>query len=142
MNVAQPPASTLVIPILYRDMLYYNTTSFPVPQPAEGGHPDFNRFSSGVDTGLVQSTLGTDSKPVWASNTGPGGQALTGAVDFCWWYHDTGCGDGGANPYAKLVYLDATNIPPRWPGVERRDQPADRYRLRGQVHDGSHRRPA
>src|SRR4029077_1039528 len=53
-----------------------------------------------------------DSKPVWASNTGTGTQqALTGADDFCWWYHDSGCGDGGANPYAKLVYLDATNNP-------------------------------
>ena len=111
MNVAQPPAASLVIPILYRDMLYYNTTAFPTPQPVGGGHPDFNRFSTGVDTGLVQATLGTDSKPVWASNTGPGGQALTSAVNFCWWYHDTGCGDGGANPYAKLVYLDAANNP-------------------------------
>ncbi len=109
-KVEQAPAATLVIPILYRDMLYYNTTSFPVPQPAGGGHPDFNHFN-GTATGLVQATLGADHKPVWASNGPAGTPLLTGAVDYCWWYHETGCGDGGANPYDKLVYLDATGEP-------------------------------
>ncbi len=110
-NAAQPPATTLVIPILYRDMLYWNTTSFPTPRPVGGGHPDFNHYNTGLDIGLVQATLGADREPVWQSNTGPGGQALTSAVDFCWWYHETGCGDGGANPYDRLVYLDANGNP-------------------------------
>jgi len=109
-NVSQPPAATLDIPILYRDMLYYNTTNFPVPQPPGGGHPDFNR-NTGTATGLVQPTLGADHEPVWLSNGPVGTPLLTGAVDFCWWYHETGCGDGGANPYDKLVYLDAMGNP-------------------------------
>jgi fibro-slime domain-containing protein len=99
----QTPPTTLTMPILYRDMLYAGTT---VPGP---GHPDFESFGSGVATGLVQSTLGADSKPVFGPN---GSAALTNAVDFCWWYHDTGCaGAGSTNPFDKLVYLDGSASP-------------------------------
>jgi fibro-slime domain-containing protein len=99
---SQPP--TLTIPILYRDMLYASTT---VPGP---GHPDFQAFISGFETGLVQSTLGSDSKPVWKSNGSP--IALTGAVNFCWWYHDTDCnGVGTTNPYDKVVHLTSGGAP-------------------------------
>jgi fibro-slime domain-containing protein len=111
-NVAQPPATALVIPILYRDMLYFDTTNFPTPQPPGGGHPDFNRFGgAGLVTGLVQPTLGADGEPVWASNGVGAAQTLTSATNFCWWYHEAGCGDGGTNPYDKLVYLDALGKP-------------------------------
>jgi fibro-slime domain-containing protein len=110
-NVAQPPAASLTIPILYRDMLYYNTSSFPTPQPSGGGHPDFNRWITGVVTGLVQSTLGSDSEPVWNSNGPNGNPALSSAVNYCWWYHESGCGGAGANPFDKLVYLDASSNP-------------------------------
>jgi fibro-slime domain-containing protein len=129
-NVAQPPAATLAIPILYRDMLYFDTTSFPTPAPVGGGHPDFNRANPGVVTGLVQTTLGTDGEPLWASNFGvpPATMnTLSSPSNFCWWYHDTGCtpSDGGAttagpggadaggatNPYAKRVFLDALGRP-------------------------------
>jgi len=105
-NVTQAPPASLVIPILYRDMLYKGTTS---PGP---GHPDFEAFITGVVTGLVQKQLGPDSEPVWASNGPAGKQALTGATDFCWWYHETGCnGAGSTNPFDKLVYLDAGGNP-------------------------------
>lgn len=105
----QAPPSSLVIPILYRDMLYYGTTT-----PGTG-HPDFERFSgSGPQTGLVNATLGSDSEPVWLSNkpTNNNSTQLTGAINFCWWYHQKGCdGANSVNPYAKLVYLDATSKP-------------------------------
>ncbi|MGH7437153.1 MAG: DUF4215 domain-containing protein, partial [Polyangiaceae bacterium] len=100
-NATQAPASKLVIPILYRDMLYSGTAS---PGP---GHPDFQWSIPGLVTGLVSSTLGADSEPVWASNGSP--QALHGATNFCWWYHDKGCTDGGTNPYAKPVYAVGSN---------------------------------
>jgi len=100
----QPLPTPLTIPILYRDMLYAGTT---VPGP---GHPDFQAFGSGVEQGLVQSTLGPDSKPVWASNGST--PALTGPTNFCWWYHEAGCaGPGTTNPYDQLVYLDALSSP-------------------------------
>ncbi len=102
-NVTQAPASSLSIPILYRDFLYYGTTA---PGP---GHPDFENLNPGLVTGTVQQMLGADGEPVWASDGNP--QAMNGATNFCWWFHESGCGDGGANPYDKLVYLDANNQP-------------------------------
>jgi fibro-slime domain-containing protein len=120
-NVTQPPATTLVIPILYRDMLYWNgpgqgqTTVFPVPQPVGGGHPDFNRFGNGTDgisTGIVSQTLGIDGKPLFATvgTPIPVISDPTG-VSFCWWYHEAGCVAGATNPYDKLVFLDGLGSP-------------------------------
>jgi fibro-slime domain-containing protein len=105
--VDQTPGATLTLPILYRDMLYAST---PAPLPAM---PDFENPCCGVVTGLVSSTLGADGEPVWQSNTGSGAtNFLSGAVNFCWWYHQGGCaGAGSTNPYDKLVYLDATGNP-------------------------------
>ncbi len=106
-SVNQPPAASIVIPILYRDMLYNGTT---VPGP---GHPDFQNYNPGLVPGLVMPQLGSDGEPVWASNTGTvNKQALTGPTYFCWWFHDRGCDDaGGPNPYAKDVFLDVNNNP-------------------------------
>ena len=99
----QAPPSSLVIPILYRDMLYAGTT---VPGP---GHPDFNAFNCGVVKGLVSATLGSDSEPVFGPN---GTNCMTSATDFCWWYHQTDCGGAGStNPFDQLVYLDLTSKP-------------------------------
>jgi fibro-slime domain-containing protein len=37
---------------------------------------------------------------------------MTSAVDFCWWYHETGCaGAGSTNPFDKLVYKDTSGNP-------------------------------
>jgi fibro-slime domain-containing protein len=96
----QAPPTTLAIPVLYRDMRYHNTTN---------GHPDFNNTSNGLQTGLVSSTLGADSEPVFASS---GNAQIVSAETFCWWYHGTGCdGPGTTNPYAKEVFLDAAGHP-------------------------------
>jgi fibro-slime domain-containing protein len=103
-TTTQAPAASLTIPILYRDMLYYQTTS-----PGTG-HPDFQHYNNGLVTGLVKSTLGTDSEPVFNSIGSP--QSLTNATDFCWWYHQTGCnGAASTNPFDKLVYLDTSGNP-------------------------------
>lgn len=103
-NVTEPPATALTIPILYRDFLYYQTT---VPGP---GHPDFQNLNPGLVLGTVQTKLGADGEPVWASNGDP--VAMTGPTDFCWWYHQTGCaGAGTTNIYDKLVYLDLLGNP-------------------------------
>jgi fibro-slime domain-containing protein len=113
-NISSPPAATLAIPILYRDMLYHGTTSMPVPAPPMGGHPDFNYDSYNVGPspalGLVFSPLAADGEPVLSSVGTP--QVLTDATAFCWWYHEKGCADAGSvNPYDKLVYLDASGKP-------------------------------
>jgi fibro-slime domain-containing protein len=103
-----PPPANLVIPILYRDMLKNGTT---VPGQ---GHPDFENLNPGqVVTGLVKAKLGTDGKPEWLSNNGSlaaSNPSLTGAANFCWWYHDS-CGSVPVSPFAKPVFLDAARKP-------------------------------
>jgi fibro-slime domain-containing protein len=94
-------------------MIHAHETLEPTPGPSGGGHPDFEAFTAS-GKGLVRVALGADDEPVWASNTpiGATSACLTGSVDFCWWYHERGCsGDGSANPYDKLVYLDAAGAP-------------------------------
>lgn len=56
-----------------------------------GGHPDFQAFENDQPTtGLVESTLGSDRKPVFRSVRGNGSKAqLTGAEHFLSWYRDT-----------------------------------------------------
>jgi fibro-slime domain-containing protein len=124
-NETQAPPASLTIPILYRDMLYWNTFA----NNAAPGNPDFNSnqlhtFASGTAaaTGLVESTLGADNEPVWLSDYGdqpsqasfyasPTGTP-TDAQVYCWWYHETGCtGAGSVNPYDQLVYVDAAGNP-------------------------------
>jgi fibro-slime domain-containing protein len=125
----QPLPSSLTIPILYRDMLYWDTFVNPTgagqgqigPLP---GHPDFNGTvlnipNTGVVTGLVSSTLGGDNEPVWASDNGTAGATTNGALVggansseyYCWWYHDSGCGGAGQNPYTQPVWLDSSGNP-------------------------------
>jgi fibro-slime domain-containing protein len=113
-NQAATPPASLTIPVLYRDMLYWNTFS----GSAIPGHPDFNgnqlnTAAGSVVTGLVESTLGTDNEPVWASdNSGSLVGGASSSTLFCWWYHQTGCsGTGSTNPYDQLVYVDASGKP-------------------------------
>ncbi len=106
-NANQTPASTLTIPILYRDMHYYNT--FLALSPG-AGHPDFQNYNHGVETNLVKSALGADGEPVFNKIGNP--QSLTNATDFCWWYHETGCnGAGSTNPFDSEVFLDTSGNP-------------------------------
>jgi fibro-slime domain-containing protein len=51
-------------------------------------HPDFEAaFESGLDAGIVQSTLGPDDKPVYASIGRT--KSTTGAANFNMWFNDT-----------------------------------------------------
>jgi fibro-slime domain-containing protein len=101
-TVTLAPPAQLQIPILYRDFLY------KTPPTALGpGHPDFESFGgSGPTFGMVQLTLGSDGKPVFAALQGQ----LTSADSFYTWYHETQT-NGTPNPYEKLVYLDAAGNP-------------------------------
>jgi|CZKU01.1.fsa_nt_gi fibro-slime domain-containing protein len=102
-NVTAAPPTSLTIPILYRDMLYAGTMV-----AGEQGMPDFQSPCCRNVAGLVAAQLGSDGEPLWGSN---GGGYLSGATNFCWWYHETGCTEGGTNPYDKLVYLDLAGQP-------------------------------
>lgn len=72
-----------------------------------GGHPDFETFFSGVFTGIVESTIGVDRKPVYASPQ-PSGSPTTGATNFNQWYNDTP-GVNLSMPYN--ITLDDTGSP-------------------------------
>jgi fibro-slime domain-containing protein len=51
------------------------------------GHPDFETMPSGLDTGIVEATLGSDDKPVYAHD-GSKTSSTTGKAEFDQWYRD------------------------------------------------------
>ena len=64
-----------------------------IPEPTRASSPPGTPTSRSIPTtartGLVQSALGADGKPVVLSATGSGGNnIITDATSFCWWYHD------------------------------------------------------
>jgi fibro-slime domain-containing protein len=72
-----------------------------------GGHPDFETFLSGVFTGIVETTLGGDMKPVYASPQSAF-SPTTGATNFNQWYNNT----AGVNLSTPLsITLDDTGSP-------------------------------
>lgn len=99
-DVAGSPPDQLVIPILYRDFLYSETTS---PGP---GHPDFETFYGGGTKGLVKDRLDMTGMPDFLAAQGQ----ITSADSFYTWWHETQP-DGTPNPYEKLVYLDKAGQP-------------------------------
>jgi fibro-slime domain-containing protein len=75
------------------------------PTGTLNGHPDFERAITGLDTGIVQATLGLDGKPVYAGTAG--NPTTTGATEFNQWYNDT----AGVNMSAPLmITLNETGL--------------------------------
>jgi fibro-slime domain-containing protein len=52
-----------------------------------GGHPDFETMPSALETGIVETTLGSDGKPVYA-HAGGNSPSTTGQAEFDQWYRD------------------------------------------------------
>ena len=52
-----------------------------------GGHPDFETMPSALDPGIVETTLGSDGKPVYA-HAGGKTPSTTGQAEFDQWYRD------------------------------------------------------
>ena len=52
-----------------------------------GGHPDFETMPSAADPGIVETTLGSDGKPVYA-HPGSNTPSTTGQTEFDQWYRD------------------------------------------------------
>lgn len=71
-------AAPLTLTGTIRDFNFTGTTSGGV-----GGHPDFEAYL-GSATGIVQSTLGADGKPVLSASH----PTVTSAASFHQWYHD------------------------------------------------------
>ncbi|HKQ71687.1 MAG TPA: DUF4215 domain-containing protein [Polyangiaceae bacterium] len=115
--VTLSPPTTLDIPILFRDMLYTNTSFSADGGVIATGHPDFQLDPHNGSTGLVMTALDAEGKPTYKSGKGNANSAtlLQSPTSFYWWYHDKQCAaDGGActqNPYANLVYLDVMGKP-------------------------------
>jgi fibro-slime domain-containing protein len=94
-TLTQTPPTTVDVPVVYRDMLYYNTT-YKGALDATAlvyGHPDFERYGgTSASLNLVKSTL-SNGIPVFNATTGSGtsssnGIELTSAADFTDWYAD------------------------------------------------------
>ncbi|HEX2882073.1 MAG TPA: DUF4215 domain-containing protein, partial [Polyangiaceae bacterium] len=84
-------SSTINVPVTFRDVI-------ALPTGTGVRHPDFEIFAgNAATTGLVNSLLGTDHKPVRVagrcdstSTTGcPYGQQLTNTTNFNQWFNDT-----------------------------------------------------
>ena len=71
-----------------------------------GGHPDFETAPSSQTpiTGIVQTALGTDGKPIYANPSAAitAAAGLHGQTYFDEWYHDT--------PGVNLTYIVALNL--------------------------------
>lgn len=68
-------------------------------------HPDFQQGVTAVETGIVQSTLGGDGKPVYAKGDGSTSATTNGAASYDQWYRDV----PGTNLSASLpIMLDNT----------------------------------
>ena len=53
-----------------------------------GGHPDFETAPTALETGIVETTLGPDGKPVYAQHAGDKTPSTTGKANFDQWYRD------------------------------------------------------
>jgi fibro-slime domain-containing protein len=73
------PPDSIALPIVIRD--FKNGTG-------EEGHPDFATECCGTPTGIVESLLAADRKPVYAGTDAAPMPTTTGATNFDPWYRD------------------------------------------------------
>jgi len=71
----------------------------------QDSHPDFEGVISGLETGIVQTALGTDGKPVYAKGDGSTSASTSGAANFNQWYNDV----SGVN-LSKGISLTLTDL--------------------------------
>jgi len=83
----EAPGDTLSVPIVYRDML---ESTDPLTDPNTPPHPNFEvPRAGGLCTGIVQTTLAADGKPVYNDAVDKTKSCTTNADDFYSWYHDS-----------------------------------------------------
>ena len=113
-DTVQTPPATLSVPILFRDFMYSGTAA-TAAHPA--GHPDFESptFTAGnncfgVVTGLVNSQLAADGKPVFLSTNGSNTACphLTDTANFGYWYHDSTLGTAVASSLTLVQQTGTT----------------------------------
>lgn len=80
---ATTPPSTLTLTTTLRDFEYHGT-----PVHSTTTNPDFQFYSAGLVTGLVQSTLGASGVPVLQSTGAPNQQSITSADSLAQWFTD------------------------------------------------------
>jgi fibro-slime domain-containing protein len=78
-TVLDDPPDSIAIPIVIRDFKNGNNA---------GGHPDFAMFCCGTPTGIVESLLGADRKPIYAGTDAAPMPMTSGKTNFDQWYRD------------------------------------------------------
>ena len=82
--LAVEPPTSVTLPVTYRD---FHRDNWGNPgNDLYFGHPDFENVT-GIDLGIVQTTLGTDKKPVYAGETN--NPTTSGKAYFDMWYRNT-----------------------------------------------------
>ncbi|MCP3100602.1 fibro-slime domain-containing protein [Myxococcus sp. K15C18031901] len=83
-NITEPPADFLRIPIVYRDFRGYD---LPPMAGLPRGHIDFENSNMGAEAGIVSNTLDTQGKPIYAK-AGMSSANTHGKAAFDQWYRD------------------------------------------------------
>lgn len=98
--IVQEKPETITLTGLIRDFRANGTT---------GGHPDFQNDSQccGHDTDIVEETLGSDDKPVYAGSSG--NPTTSNAVNFNQWYNNVaGVNQGATHDFVLELQDDGT----------------------------------
>ncbi len=88
MKLGDPFDANTVLPVTTQNGMGCGSTLLAIVRDFKDTHPDFETYSGkGALTGIVESTLGADQKPVYAH---PGATAnTTSPADFAQWYRNT-----------------------------------------------------
>jgi len=79
-------------------------------------HPDFEDFCCNVDKGIVETTLGADSKPVFATRTVTNSMVST-AENFDQWYRTLGPSADGTVPAVNQAFALDLWLAPQGDGI-------------------------
>lgn len=82
LNPIKAQAATIDLTGTVRDFCFVAITSTCTD------HPDFEQFVLGLETGIVESTISSDRKPVYAKGDGTSSLTTNGETFFDQWYRD------------------------------------------------------
>jgi hypothetical protein len=117
MNIQLLRLTKYIVMSLLSVCIVVPVTSFAVPsfnltgtvRDFNDSHPDFESVIGGVETGIVNTALGADGKPVW-SGAGDFSAQYSNEANFNQWYRDVAGVNMSANHTITLSDADMDGI--------------------------------